>query len=107
MLLYKISTLSPRIDVYLKPLVWASNTPISRFCTIFGRMYRSLSFGFPLPIQNKNISLIQLRDVRHGESDQYTLLRLNNMVPVPMINVSCCTKSAFSFSSASRVLNVF
>ena len=80
MLLYKISTLSPRIDVYLKPLVWASNTPISRFCTIFGRMYRSLSFGFPLPIQNKNISLIQLRDVRHGGAHWINIRYLDSII---------------------------
>lgn len=74
-LLYKMSTLSPRTDVNLKPFVWASNEPLILFVTILGRMYKSFNLGFPLFCDN--------------------------------INVSCLTKSSFSRSSASLVLNFF
>ena len=41
MLLYIMSTLSPLMDVYLKPFTCASRVPERRFWTMFGLMYKS------------------------------------------------------------------
>lgn len=56
MLLYKMSTLSPRTDVYRKPFVCASNAPVIRFVTMFGRMYKSFNFGLPLLVERMSVS---------------------------------------------------
>lgn len=53
-----MSTLSPRTDVYRKPFVCASNEPVIRLVTIFGRINKSFNFGFPLFVDNTSVSCL-------------------------------------------------